>query len=57
MPSLDVMPEGGKVFVGSAVHGVLVSDEHGQSRRPVLAKRYISRLDCADDGRTVAAAA
>ena len=55
--ALSVMPQTGRVFAGSAAHGVFASDDHGANWRCVLPERYVTAVDCGADGRTIVAAA
>ncbi len=54
--ALAILAPQGWVYTGHDVHGVWVSRDAGKSWHQLLDRAYIGGLDCASDGRTVAAA-
>ncbi len=52
-----ISPAGGRIFVGSDVHGLLCSDDGGERWRTLLPDSYVSAVGCSADGRTVVASA
>jgi photosystem II stability/assembly factor-like uncharacterized protein len=55
--ALAVLPLRGRVFVGSDVYGLFLSEDQGQHWRNVLPHCYISAIGCGNEGRTVVAGA
>ncbi|MCS7254697.1 MAG: hypothetical protein RMK18_11720 [Armatimonadota bacterium] len=53
LSAIAVQPKTGRVFVGSDVHGLFVSENGGESWRCVFPNRYISSIACAEDGDIV----
>ncbi len=51
--AIAVQPKTGRVFVGSDVHGLFVSEDRGESWECVFQNRYISAIACAEDGDIV----
>lgn len=51
--AMAIQPKSGRIFAGSDVHGLFVSEDGGENWRCVFPNRYISAIACAEDGDIV----